>query len=69
MSQNAKGIKTMKKALHGATVLLTLFGVGEAVDALAELIRVVRIGELLPVAKSQAVVHPFQRDSLPAAEQ
>ena len=41
----------------------------KSVDALAEFIRVVRIGELLSVAKSYAVVHPFQRDSLPAAEQ
>ena len=44
-------------------------GVGEAVNALAELVGVVRVGELLAVAKSYAVVHPFHRDSLPAAEQ
>ena len=51
-----------------AAVLVTT-GMGEAVDALAEFVGVVRIGELLSVAKSYAVVHPFHRDSLPAAEE
>ena len=43
-------------------------GVGKTVDALAEVVGVVRVGEVLPVAEPDAVVHPFHRNSLPAAE-
>ncbi|WP_248431428.1 hypothetical protein, partial [Escherichia coli] len=44
-------------------------GVGEAVDALGELVRVVRVGELLAVAETDAVAHPFQRHALPGADE
>ncbi|MCY1547055.1 hypothetical protein D9M68_830880 [compost metagenome] len=34
--------------------------VGEAVHTLGELVRVVRVGELLAVAEADTVVHPFE---------
>ncbi|MNQ77055.1 hypothetical protein D3C85_919100 [compost metagenome] len=40
-------------------------GVGEAVDALGNVLGIVRVGELRAVAKTDAVVHPFNGIGLP----